>query len=70
MAKVIIRSMKVGDLPAFLSEGLEAGPDEQARIIVDAERESAVEALINLARRIGRLASDRGLTESRLQALL
>ena len=69
MPKLVVRSLKVRDLPPELTEGLDVAPDEVVRVTIDAERGRLVDDLIKLADRMGEEAERQGLTDRKLADL-
>jgi hypothetical protein len=69
-SKVIIKDVRVRDLPPQLRADLDAAPEDIVRVIVDAQRACDVADLLALVDRMGRTAAKRGLTEEKLAELL
>jgi bifunctional DNA-binding transcriptional regulator/antitoxin component of YhaV-PrlF toxin-antitoxin module len=70
MATVIVRCVRVRDLPSELRRGLDAGPEDVVEVTVDAGRRRKVAALLSLVQEIGAEAERRGLTDETLKELL
>ena len=70
MSKVVVRNLKVRELPPELTTGLDAAPDETVRVTIEAERGRAVDELVKLADRMGAEAERKGLTDAKLAELL
>ena len=69
-SKVIVKDVRVQDLPAQLKADLDAEPEDVVRVIVDAQRAGDVADLLAIADRMSRTAAERGLTEQKLAELL
>lgn len=70
MAAVIVKKVRVRDLPSELRAGLDAEPDDEVEVTVDAGRRRKVAELLTLVREIGAEAESRGLTDEKLSELL
>jgi hypothetical protein len=70
MAKVIIKTYRVGELPPGMVAELDAAPDQLVRVTVDARRRRDVDALLEITRRASGEARKRGLTREKLAELL
>ena len=70
MATVIVRKIKVRDLPSELRAGLDAAPEDVVEVTVDAGRRRRVAELLALVQQIGAEAERRGLTDEKLSELL
>jgi bifunctional DNA-binding transcriptional regulator/antitoxin component of YhaV-PrlF toxin-antitoxin module len=70
MATVIVRKIRVRDLPSELRAGLDAAPEDVVEVTVDAGRRRKVAELLALVQRIGAEAERRGLTDEKLGELL
>jgi hypothetical protein len=70
MATVIVRKIRVRDLPSELRTGLDAAPEDVVEVTVDAGRRRKVAELLALVQRIGAEAERRGLTDEKLSELL
>jgi bifunctional DNA-binding transcriptional regulator/antitoxin component of YhaV-PrlF toxin-antitoxin module len=70
MATVIVRKIRVRDLPSELRAGLDAAPEDVVEVTVDAGRRRKVAELLALVQKIGAEAERRGLTDEKLGELL
>ena len=70
MATVIVRKIKVRDLPSELRTGLDAAPEDVVEVTVDAGHRRKVAELLSLVQKIGVEAERRGLTDEKLDELL
>jgi hypothetical protein len=70
IATVIIRKVRVRDLPSELRTCLETAPEDVVEVMVDAGHCRKVAELLALVQRIGAEAERRGLTDEKLSALL
>jgi hypothetical protein len=70
MAKVIRREMKASELPQPWASELGVAPDVVVRVTVEARRRRDVGRLLQLSEKASQEARRRGLTGSRLRALL
>jgi hypothetical protein len=68
MATVIVRNVKVRDLPNELRRGLDAGPEDVVEVTVDAGRRKVAE-LLSPVQEIGIEAERHGLTDEKLGEL-
>jgi hypothetical protein len=70
MATVIVRKIRVRDLPSELRTGLDAAPEDVVEATVDAGHRRKVAELVPLVQEIGAEAERRGLTDEKLSELL
>jgi bifunctional DNA-binding transcriptional regulator/antitoxin component of YhaV-PrlF toxin-antitoxin module len=70
MATVIVRKIRVRDLPSELRTGLDAAPEDVVEVTVDAGQRRKVAELLALVQKIGAEAERRGLTDEKLNELL
>ena len=70
VAAVIVRKVKVRDLPSELRAGLDAEPEDVVEVTVDAGHRGKVAELLALVEEIGAEAERRGLTDEKLADLL
>ena len=70
MATVIVRKVRVRDLPSELRTGLDAAPEDVVEVTVDAGHRRKVAELLALVQEIGAKAERRGLTDHKLSELL
>ena len=70
MPRVVSKDVRVRDLPAELTAGLDAAPDEVVRVTIDADQREELAKLRALAKAASAEAERRGLTEARLAELL
>jgi hypothetical protein len=70
MATVIVRKIRVRDLPNELRAGLDAAPEDVVEVTVDAGHREKVAELLALVQEVGAEAERRGLTGEKLRELL
>jgi hypothetical protein len=70
MTRVIVRKIRVRDLPSELRAGLDAAPGDVVEVTVDAGQRRKVAELLALVQEIGAEAERRGLTDEKLAKLL
>jgi hypothetical protein len=70
MVTVIVRKIKVRELPSQLRTGLDAAPEDVVEVTVDADRRRKVAELLALVQEIGAEAERCGLTDEKLGELL
>jgi hypothetical protein len=69
MATVIVRKIRVRDLPNELRTGLDAAPEDVVQVTVDAGHRRKVAELLKLVQQIGAEAERRGLTDGKLSEI-
>lgn len=70
VAAVIVRKVKVRDLPSELRAGLDAEPEDVVEVTVDAGHRRKLAELLALVEEVGAEAERRGLTDEKLADLL
>jgi hypothetical protein len=71
MAKVLVRSIRVRELPPSLRDDLDAAPDDEVEITIDTRtRERDLERLDRVVHQLSDEARRRALTEEKLAELL
>jgi bifunctional DNA-binding transcriptional regulator/antitoxin component of YhaV-PrlF toxin-antitoxin module len=70
VAAVIVRKVKVRDLPSELRAGLDAEPEDVVEVTVDAGHRRKLAELLALVEEVGAEAERRGLTDEKLAGLL
>ena len=70
VAAVIVRKVKVRDLPSELRAGLDAEPEDVVEVTVDAGHRRKLAELLALVEEVGAEAERRGLTDKKLADLL
>jgi hypothetical protein len=69
MATVIVRKIRVRDLPNELRTGLDTAPEDVVEVTVDAGHRRKVAELLKLVQQIGAEAERRGLTDGKLSEI-
>ena len=67
---LIVRKIRVQDLPSELRAGLDAAPEDVVEVTVDAGRRRKVAELLALVQKTGAEAERSGLTDEKLRELL
>jgi antitoxin component of MazEF toxin-antitoxin module len=70
VAAVIVRKVKVRDLPSELRAGLDAEPEDVVEVTVDAGHRRKLAELLALVEEVSAEAERRGLTDEKLADLL
>jgi hypothetical protein len=71
MAKVLVRSIRVRELPPALRDDLDAAPDDEVEVTIDTrKRERDLERLDRVVHQLSEEARRHGLTEETLAELL